>query len=199
MGERTDGHEAPRTTGASRHAAAGAGQLGGRVPRPAMAAVAEHVALELTPILARYGMHAALGLLNARTRYRFTGLYRVEPPLLRNLHLYDRENPALDVCGDIALLEDTYCVIPAVLALPFATPDAQADARLATHTKRGTVLSYLGVPIRGIDGRVRGTLCHFDCRPRLLPDGEAELLARVAPLLAGDWLEERPRDTVPPA
>ena len=198
MGERTDGHGPPSTTGTYRHAASAVGGTGERAPRPAATAVAEHLAVELTPILVRYGMHAALGLLNARTRYRFTGLYRVEPPLLRNLHLFDRENPALEVCGDISLLEDTYCAFPAATGEPFATPDAPADARLVAHAARGTVISYVGVPIRGVDGRVRGTLCHFDCRPRLMPDGEAELLARVAPLLGGEWLEGRPRDAAPP-
>src|SRR5690349_7006368 len=43
------------------------------------------------------GPKGALEFLNARTRYRFTGIYHAEPPLLRNLFLFDRENPSLHV------------------------------------------------------------------------------------------------------
>jgi len=133
------------------------------VRRAPSTAVVDRVVCELRPMLERYGVSAVLALLNARTRYRFTGVYRMEPPLLRNVHLYDRENPSLDGSGG---------------SDPLVAPDA--------------MLSSLGVPIRGADGRVSGTLCHFDSRPRLVPAGEELVLARVATAFAAQLL-------VPPA
>ena len=47
------------------------------------------------------GIIGALRFLNARTRYRYTGLYHAEPPFLRNVQLFDRENPTLNVSGEL--------------------------------------------------------------------------------------------------
>lgn len=127
---------------------------------------------------------AVLGALNARTRFRFSGLYRVEPPLLRNVALFDRENPLLRAGGGCSALDDTYCSVVAADGVPFRTADARADPRLVAHSARSSVLSYVGVPVRGRDGRIAGTLCHFDSRPRLAPAGEIAVLEAVAPLLA---------------
>ena len=57
------------------------------------------------------GIIGALRFLNGRTRYRYTGLYRAEPPLLRNVQLFDRENPTLNVSGEVKPLQQTYCGI----------------------------------------------------------------------------------------
>lgn len=132
-------------------------------------------------ILTTEGPVAALAFLNARTRFRFTGIYRVDPPLLRNLHLYDRENPTLCVSGDVSRLDDTYCAIVWGEERPFATADSRTDARVAAHVARQRVQSYCGVPIRHLSGRIWGTLCHYDVRPRLLPRSEIALLELVAP------------------
>ncbi len=133
------------------------------------------------------GLHAALGYLNARTRYRFTGLYRAEPPLLHNLGLFDRENPEIDGSGAVARLDETYCSITRRTASPFSTDDALQDARLTTHAARHSVLCYCGVPIRLGTGVTWGTLCHFDLRPRLLPADELAVLSSVAPVVT-EWL-----------
>jgi GAF domain-containing protein len=134
-------------------------------------------------LLAADGPVAVLSYLNARTRFRFTGLYRAEPPLLRNLHLFDRENPRLNVSGADVPLEETNCAITCAGARPFHTSDARTEARLVAHAACESVLSYGGVPIRLESGVVCGTLCHFDVRPRLLGRGELEVLETVAPLL----------------
>ena len=155
---------------------------------------AEHLVAELTLVMLRHGVRAALALLNARTRYRFTGLYRVEAPLLRNIHLYDRENPSLSLSGDIDMREETHCAFCGPAGYRPAPTIARTDARPWAVPARGAILSLVGVPLRGADGRVRGTLCHFDCRPRLTPVGEREFLARVAALLIGDWLDGAARD-----
>lgn len=130
------------------------------------------------------GLPAVLATLNARTRFRFTGLYRVEPPLLRNVALFDRENPLVRAGGGCSALSDTYCSIVAGAGAPFTTVDAPTDPRLVAHAARTSVLSYVGVPVRGRHGRIEGTLCHFDSRPRLAPAGEIAVLESVAPMLA---------------
>jgi hypothetical protein len=135
------------------------------------------------------GILAALRFLNARTRFRYTGIYGADPPVLRNLHLFDRENPELNLSGDVAPLSETYCGITYGTNAPFATADALGDPRLHTHAARESVLSYCGVPLREDSGRPRGSLCHFDVRPRLAPATEQRTLETVAPLLLR-WLAE---------
>lgn len=160
----------------------------------ALAGTAGGTARSCADVLASAGPIAALRFLNARTRFRFTGVYRVEPPLLRNVYLYDRENPTLNVSGDVSQLDDTFCAIVWGSDRPFATPDAPGDERLVSHAARERVQSYCGVPIRLASGRVSGTLCHFDVRPRLLPPSEIEVLQLVASRFG-----HRFTDIVPPA
>ena len=133
------------------------------------------------------GPIAALALLNTRTRFRFTGLYRVVPPQLHNVRLYDRENPTLNISGAVCALSDTYCGITCATADAFTVDDGPSDARLSQHSARESVQSYAGVPVRLSGGRVLGTLCHFDGRPRILPSGELSVMRDLAPLLA-PWL-----------
>lgn len=160
-----------------------------RGPRAAERELARAVA-ELRLALLEGGLRVALGRLNARTRFRFTGVYRADPPLLRNVYLVDRENPALDVSGAVCPLDETYCAITCAREARFATRDARTDERLVAHPARQSVISYAGVPLRLAGGRAWGTLCHFDLRPRLLPAAETAVLEAFAPVLV-DWLAGR--------
>ena len=103
--------------------------------------------------------------------------------MLQNVCLFDRENPSLNVSGDIHLLEDTYCAIVNASGKPFQTADAQVDPQVANHSARNRIISYCGIPLR-VDGVVRGVLCHFDTRPRLVLQGELDFLATMEPALA---------------
>ena len=129
------------------------------------------------------GLLPALGVLNARTRYRFTGLYRVEGSVLRNICLFDRENPTICGMGDVNLLHDTYCQVVSRSDGPFATADARIDERVSDIAPRTPVVSYSGVPVV-CDRGARGTLCHFDTRPRLFWPEEVPVMESVAPLFA---------------
>jgi GAF domain-containing protein len=157
------------------------------VPVQPRDATTRHVVREVQARLRQDGIVAALGWLNARTRFRFTGLYRAEPPVLRNLYLVDRENPTLNVSGEICPLDETYCSITFARDAAFATSDARRDERLVEHPARRSVISYVGVPVRLGDGAAWGTLCHYDLRPRLLPPTELVHLDAVASVF-GDWL-----------
>lgn len=136
------------------------------------------------------GPLAALAWLNARTRFRFTGLYRADPPLLHNLYLVDRENPSLNLSGEVCPLDETYCAIACAREASFSTNDSRRDPALVNHPARRSIISYAGVALRLAGGRAWGTLCHYDLRPRLLPPEELETLEAVVPLFV-DWLSDR--------
>ena len=131
----------------------------------------------------------ALRHLNARTRFRFTGIFRADPPLLRTMWLVDRENPDLNVSGAVTKLDDTYCAITCATNAPFRTRDARRDARLRAHSARESTISYAGVPIRLANGVAWGTLCHYDARPRLIAPAELPILEAASPLFAA-WIGE---------
>lgn len=138
-------------------------------------------------VLRDQGLHATLGYLNARTRHRYTGVYLLDPPLLRSLCLFDRENPSV-LQGADTPMEETYCSLVVAGAAPYATADAEHEPRLAAHPARSSVLAYCGVPLSTEGSGCFGTLCHFDLRPRLVPVEELSLLQRLAPLIAEEAL-----------
>lgn len=144
----------------------------------------QSVVAEFETIYDRHGLHDALAFLNARTRHRYTGVYRFDPPMLRNVCLYDRENPLLRMGGD-SPMNETYCSIVGERAAPFTTPDSLGDASLEAHPARANVQAYCGAPVEDGGGRCVGTLCHFDVRPRLVPETEIPIMERVAQLLTG--------------
>jgi len=133
-------------------------------------------------VLARFGVHGALDFLNARIPHRFTGIYRHDPPHMRNLHLFDRQNPALEVGGDVPMRE-SYCSIVVGRDRPFRTVDAREEELLRDHPSRDSTLSYCGVPLRDPDGRALGTLCHFDLEPQEVVEAETGMLEAVMPRL----------------
>lgn len=132
--------------------------------------------------LAEGGVRGALRFLNSRTRHRFTSVYRFDGRVLRNLHLYDRENPGIAPAPE-ASLDESYCSIVSDTAAPFVTCDSLGDARVHNHPKREAVLSYCGVPLVRADRTLFGTLCHFDFVPRNISQDEVKLLEAVAPRL----------------
>jgi GAF domain-containing protein len=140
------------------------------------------LAVRIEEILADRGVQDALGWLNARTDHRFTGVYRLDPPLLRSVRLFDRENPLLEVGSD-APMSETYCSITGAGESPFVVADALEDPALEGHPARDATRSYCGVPLRDRSGRVIGTLCHFDLGPRPVPEAEIPVMETAAALL----------------
>lgn len=138
---------------------------------------------EFRALLETGGLREALGFLNARTRHRYTGLYRFDPPMLRGVCVFDRENPTLNVGGDMPMRE-TYCSLVGQTQEAVVIRDAARDPRLRTHPARDVYLAYCGVPVALADGRCVGTLCHFDVRPRITPAAAIALLEQAAGYLA---------------
>lgn len=127
------------------------------------------------------GLRGALRFLNGRTGHRFTGVYRVDPPTLRNVQIFDELNPDLVVADDTPLSE-TYCSIVAAEGAPFSTSDAGADERLVDHPALESVRAYMGVPLT-VEGQPFGTLCHFDVVPREVSDEAFAFLERAADVI----------------
>uniref|UniRef100_UPI0005927548 GAF domain-containing protein n=1 Tax=Zavarzinella formosa TaxID=360055 RepID=UPI0005927548 len=66
---------------------------------------------------------------------------------------------------------------------PFHITDALNDDRVIGHPSREAVQAYCGVPLMDKEGKIFGTLCHFDFKPMPVPDGHVELMEAVAPLI----------------
>ncbi len=137
---------------------------------------------EAASAMARDGVHGVLRYLNGRTTHRFTGLYRFDGRMLRNVALFDRLDPDSPTGAD-SPMQETYCAIVGELGR-FATADSRTDSAVADHPARDVVLSYCGALVRDEQGRAAGTLCHFDREPRVVPTSEIALMEAVTGLLA---------------
>jgi len=133
-------------------------------------------------LLETRGVRAALQFLNSISTHRFTAIFWFEGNTLRNLHLIDRENPKIERCPDLPVL-DSYCVYVRNTAKPFVIDDSLHDDRVQGHPKQKVVQSYCGIPLIDENGELFGTICHFDFKPIPFTEEEAFLLDEVAPLL----------------
>jgi CheY-like chemotaxis protein len=140
---------------------------------------------EFRRILREEGFHAALGVVNQSGAHRFTGMYRFDGDMLRNVHLFDRANPTVRR-GDDAPLAETYCSLVGAARGPFVTTDAEADPRLLEHPARLCVRSYCGALLRHADATPFGTVCSFDVVSQPAPDELVTLLQLVAPILGAE-------------
>ena len=136
--------------------------------------------LELENTLQNGGMHEALRWLNSRTPHRFTGIYRYDGDILRNLHLFDRFDPTVRSGGDTPLIA-TWCALVGQLDSSLEVPDGAKEVRfpLLPVTQ---VISYCGALIRDENGDSYGTLCHFDMRPCEERKSDLPLLEAATPL-----------------
>ena len=112
-----------------------------------------------TRMLTQRGVHAALGYLNSRTTHRYTGIFRFDGQYSRNLVLYDRYDPKVRQGQDVPLAE-AFCSLVGRQEEPLQILDATLDPR--AWEVDTLVVSYCGVLIRDSQGRIFGTLCHYD-------------------------------------
>ena len=140
---------------------------------------------ELRTIKARTGIRSMLAYLNGLTEHRFTALYRFDDDSLQNVFFFDRERPEVSSCPTIPIMA-SYCVFVKNGKTTFKTCDSHDDARLNGHSKQMEVRSYCGVPLIGEDGKMFGTVCHFDYRALPITDDNVMLMERVAEMLRPD-------------
>ena len=137
---------------------------------------------EVSHALAHQGLPGALAVLNARVPHRFTAVYRLVGKALHNVATHDKHLHLEPLDLAVVPLNDSFCQFVLRDSL-FLTRDSGTDARLQGHPYSGIVGSYMGVPVRNREGKVAGTLCHFDLASHDIADDEYLLLDRAARLL----------------
>jgi hypothetical protein len=127
------------------------------------------------------GLHAALGFLNGRVDFRFTGVFRFDGAMLRNVCLFDREGPH-QRRGHDAPISQTYCGITGSGGDSLEIADGRLDPRFP-WMQGNAVIAYCGVPVFEPRGDVIGSLCHFDLRPCQIPKAELPTVRAAAGLV----------------
>lgn len=155
----------------------------GRVQEPAMAratATPTEVAFRVfRKLLDAHGLRYALYSLLRLTDYRFISVFRLHDGMISSVAHVDREDLSVQ---ETALSPETasYCCYVRTEEGPFTIVDALLDPRVEGHGKQQALRAYCGVPVTSGDGRLLGTLCHYDVVPRDPAQLDAALLAQVA-------------------
>jgi hypothetical protein len=129
------------------------------------------------------GLAVAMRWLNDRVPYRYTAIFAFEGEMLRNVCLVDKENPDVSKCSDQPITE-SYCMYIHRSQQCFATEQAALDQRVEGHPKRQSVQCYYGIPLFDSEGKMLGTVCHFDSSPVRITEAVAEALDDLAPLIS---------------
>ncbi|MDM0115907.1 hypothetical protein QTI66_27410 [Variovorax sp. J22R133] len=137
-------------------------------------------------VLAGHGIGAALAMLNDRTPYRFTAIYKLTGDVMRAAHAYDRASEYRSWLK-VVPLDKSFCQY-AIEQGEFMTPHASADRRLTKRPYAGFVESYYGRLLVREDGTPWGTFIHFDLEPRAVDEREIAFLRDVMPLFS-DYLD----------
>jgi hypothetical protein len=127
------------------------------------------------------GLSSALRYLNSRTPHRFTGVYRYDGDMLRNMALFDRSEPEKQRGIDISMA-DAYCANVGRNREPLEFADAKGDGRFA-YLPGSPVVCYSGVLISSPEGVPYGTLCHYDILRCETRTSDIPLLMAAAPLI----------------
>ena len=135
------------------------------------------------------GLPAGLRALNTAVPYRYSAVFRFDGDMLRNVCLVDKLDPSVMRCADQPISE-SYCIYIQRSRRRFSVENAGSDHRVASHPKRTDFQSYYGVPIIGTDGRLIGTVCHFDVNPVLVTDEVVRGLDEVAETIAETLVDD---------
>ena len=114
--------------------------------------------------LTDHGIRCALELLNDRTSYRFTAIYKLVGSVLRAQYAYDR-TCEYRTWLMVVPLERSFCQY-AIESGEFMTSSVSEDPRLANRPYAGMVEAYYGQLLLRPDGTPYGTFIHFDLESR---------------------------------
>ncbi|RZL95286.1 MAG: hypothetical protein EOP82_03000 [Variovorax sp.] len=132
----------------------------------------------LRSVLATGGIVPALALLNDRTQFRFTAIYKLSGEVMRAAHAFDRDSE-YRTWLKVVPLGRSFCQ-HAVEHGEFVTSHASKDQRLMNRPYAGFVESYYGqLLVR--NGTPYGTFIHFDLEPRSIGAPEVSFLREVIP------------------
>jgi len=147
-----------------------------------MLALQSPVIADFARLIEHEGIVAGLAFLNRRVDHRCTAIYRLEHLTVRNVYLFDRQGAQLPEALSVVPFGDSFCQ-HAIREGAFLTEDTREDARLDGSPFQGVVVAYHGLPLSDKRGQLFGSLCHFDFKPRQLPDEELEILQQAARVL----------------
>jgi hypothetical protein len=141
----------------------------------------EQAVTQLKTILRNDGVRPALIFLNHLTEHRFSALYQFKDDQLRNLYFYDRECPEVESTDEIPVTA-SYCVFLRETGALFhtRTPCVTAGAQPSEARTSAGVLRRSGARC---EGKLFGSICHFDLQPRVISDHDVDLMEAVALLL----------------
>lgn len=141
---------------------------------PAWAAEAD----AFSEVLLVGGLGAALDFLNTRTDYRFTFVYKSEPPFARRVLVHDRESLYISSRDPVPV---TQTFFEFMLTEPaFATADGLLDERSRRHPARTHFRGFCGIQLRHADGRHYGWLAHASPGAVAVPEHETVFLQQIA-------------------
>jgi hypothetical protein len=130
------------------------------------------------------GMLGALKFLNGRTSHRYTGVFRFDGDMLRNVALIDRWVAEVTSGEDVPLAR-AYCAHLARTGGTLEVAHGPTDARVPWMAD-SDILSYCGAVINAPDGSRWGALCHFDTSRCESSGSEVPLLDAAAKLIYGE-------------
>jgi hypothetical protein len=135
-------------------------------------------------VLASQGLRAALLFLNRRTPHRFTGVFRFDGDMLRNVALVDKWDPSVDHGEDVPLAA-AYCAHLHRTGQPLQVEDGRTDPRTPWMVT-STVVSYCGSVILAPGGAPWGALCHFDTARCDVKNSDMPLIVAAAAMIYED-------------
>lgn len=130
-------------------------------------------------VLSRHGIRSALALLNDRTAYRYTAIYKLSGETMEAVHVFDRNAEYRSWLKAVPL--DKSFSRFALREGEFRAHHASRDPRLPSPYD-GLVESYYGRLLKREDGTPYGTFIHFDVESRNIAEAEAAFLQDVIPL-----------------
>ncbi|MDP3607390.1 MAG: hypothetical protein Q8R59_16795 [Polaromonas sp.] len=143
-------------------------------PSPALAAEVD----SFKEVLLVGGLGAALDFLNTRTDYRFTFIYKSEPPFARRVLVHDREFLYISSRDSVPV---TQTFFEFMLSEPaYATADGVLDERSCRHPGRTHFRGFCGIQLFYADGRHYGWLAHASPGALAVPEHETGFLQLAA-------------------
>ncbi|KWT97578.1 MULTISPECIES: hypothetical protein [unclassified Variovorax] len=130
-------------------------------------------------VLANRGIVPALALLNDRTNYRFSAIYKLDGEVMHAAHAFDRTSE-YRTWLKVVPLGRSFCQY-AMAHGEFVTRHASKDQRLTNRPYAGFVESYYGQLLTREDGTPYGTFIHFDLEPCDIAASEIAFLREVIP------------------
>jgi hypothetical protein len=137
--------------------------------------------------LADYGIRRALAMLNDRTQYRYTAIYKLSGDSLNAEHVFDRASEYRTWLKAVPL-DKSFCQ-HAIEQGEFVTSHVSKEKSLVSYRPFvGFVESYYGRLLTRDSGAPYGTFIHFDLEPRTIDAEEVTFLQQVTPMFL-DYLD----------